>query len=127
MRQARTYALDAAHIRPLVDGYGSALATDMITVDGFPVRFMYREAPDHDIDSGWRFFSGFEDEAYMRDIDRHDVYDVNTIANYDPSIIPLLDAPVGAVFEKTAESERFLHVPGWRPGGAPDRGAPDSD
>ena len=26
------------------------------------------------------------------------IYDVNTIANYDPEIIPLLDAPIGAVF-----------------------------
>jgi len=28
------------------------------------------------------------------------VYDVNTIANYDRDIIPLLDAPPGSAFER---------------------------
>ena len=31
----------------------------------------------------------------MDEASNHGVYDVNTIANYDPDIIPLLDAPVG--------------------------------
>jgi len=57
--------------------------------------------------------SGFEDEQYMSNPDNHAVYDVNTIANYDPSIIPLLDSPIGSVFEKTTESERFVHVSDW--------------
>jgi hypothetical protein len=38
---------------------------------------------------------------------------VNTIANYDPSIIPLLGSPIGSVFEKTTESERFVRVSDW--------------
>jgi len=28
-------------------------------------------------------------------------YNVNTVANYDPEIIPLLDAPVGSAFYRT--------------------------
>ncbi|MBQ2598708.1 MAG: DUF2185 domain-containing protein, partial [Bacteroidales bacterium] len=30
------------------------------------------------------------------------LYDVNTIANYDREIIPLLDSPVGSAFERTS-------------------------
>jgi len=26
---------------------------------------MYREAPDNPAESGWRFVSGYEDDAYM--------------------------------------------------------------
>jgi hypothetical protein len=46
----------------------------------------------------------------MDDHRNHGVYDVNTIANYDESIIPFLGAPEGSAFEKTSESERFLPV-----------------
>jgi hypothetical protein len=31
------------------------------------------------------------------------LYDVNTIANYDPSIIPLLDAPIGSAFGRGSD------------------------
>jgi hypothetical protein len=69
-------------INPLVHGYGGCVASDRITVEGYPVRFMYREAPRNDIDSGWTFFSGFEDDEYINNPNNYGVYDVNTIANY---------------------------------------------
>jgi len=112
---SKQYRLTADQIKPLAEGHGGCIATDMITVDGYPVRFMYREAPDNDVDSGWRFMSGFEDDTYMDAPANHAVYDVNTIANYDPSIIPFLDAPEGSAFEKAPESERFLAVTDWAP------------
>jgi Protein of unknown function (DUF2185) len=31
------------------------------------------------------------------------LYDVNTIANYDPTIIPYLDSPVGSAFGRDAD------------------------
>lgn len=111
----KQFRLTAAQIKPLAEGYGGCIATDKITVDGFPVRFMYRESPDNDMDSGWRFMSGFEDDDYMDDPANHAIYDVNTIANYDPSIIPHLRAPEGSAFEKTPASERFLAVSDWAP------------
>jgi hypothetical protein len=101
-------------IKPLVHGYGGYVASDRITVEGYPVRFMYREAPRNDIDSGWTFFSGFEDDEYINNPDNYAVYDVNTIANYDPSIIPLLDSAIGSVFEKTPESEWFVRISDWK-------------
>ena len=112
---SKTFRLSKDEIAPLAEGHGGCIATDMITVDGCPVRFMYREAPDNDLDSGWRFMSGLENDAYMDDPRNHGVYDVNTIANYDPDIVPLLDAPEGSAFEKTPASERFVPVTDWAP------------
>jgi hypothetical protein len=106
----KQFKLAAGDIEPLVRGYGGCISSDMITVEGYPVRFMYRERPSNDIDSGWRFLSGFENDQYMSNPDNHAVYDVNTIANYDPSIIPLLDSPIGSVLEKSSGSERFVPV-----------------
>ena len=110
----KEYKLTSEEIKPLVQGYGACIATDKITVEGYPVRFMYREEPDNDVDSGWRFMSGFESDDYMDNPDNHGVFDVNTIANYDPSIIPLLDSKIGSVFEKADGDELFNEVTDWK-------------
>ena len=62
---------------------------------------MYREEPDNDIDSGWRFMSGVnEDDDYMDDPSNTGIYDVNTIANYDRSIIPYLNSPIRSCLKR---------------------------
>ena len=68
---------------------------------------MYRESPDHDADSGWRFMTGLESEEYLENSDNLGIYDVNTIANYDQRIIPHLNAPTGSVFERRHGAEDF--------------------
>jgi hypothetical protein len=108
---AKRFKLSAEQIRPLAEGHGACFASDMITVEGRRVAFMYREAPDHESDSGWRFMSGYESAAYMDDDARnHGIYDVNTIANYDPDIIPFLNAPEGSAFERRNGSGPFEAV-----------------
>jgi hypothetical protein len=41
---------------------------------------------------------------------------VNTIANYDPEIIPLLDSPFGSAFARDPQSGRFVEEPFSPPG-----------
>ena len=96
----KQYALHATALRPYAPNRGGCLATDAITVDGRKVGFCYRSTPLNDLDSGWRFFAGDETDEYIADLSHSAVYDINTIANYDPEIIPFLDAPVGAAFER---------------------------
>lgn len=96
----KVYRLAPEQMRPLAPGYGGCIASDRIPVDGLPVGYMYRDEPDNPMDSGWRFLAGDESQEYMDDAGNHGVYDVNTIANYDPAVIPLLDAPVGAAFAR---------------------------
>ena len=96
----KVFKLKAHEIASVAPGRGGCLATDRITVDGLRVGYMYREAPDRREDSGWRFLAGDEDDAYMEDAGRHGVYDVNTIANYDPDILPFLDGAVGSRFAR---------------------------
>lgn len=91
-------------------GHGGCIATDMITCGGCKVAFMYREESSLDQDSGWRFMSGHESDEYMNNPDNHAIYDVNTIANYDPDIIPFLHAPVGAAFERENGTGPFIEV-----------------
>lgn len=109
----KTFKLSKEALRPLAPGRGSCLATDMITVEGLRVGFMYRETPSYRDDSGWRFTAGEESDAYMEDPDHHGVYDVNTLANYDPDILPFLDAPAGSAFERDPESGQLVPVEDW--------------
>ena len=67
----KQFKLAKEEIRPLVEGRGACIATDKITVEGLPVRFLYRAAPDNEVDSGWRFMSGFESDGYMDDPANH--------------------------------------------------------
>jgi len=91
---------------------GGCIATDKITVEGELVDYMIREEPNNDLDSGWQFFSGSEDQDYLDDTDNSTVYDVNTIANYDRAIIPYLDLPIGTQLERIRGTEKFQIIPG---------------
>jgi hypothetical protein len=97
----------------MAEGRGSCFASDMITSGRHRVGFMYREPPDDAGDSGWRFLSGLEDDAYMEDPANIGLHDVNTIANYDPAIIAFLDAPVGAAFERPSADRPLQPAADW--------------
>lgn len=111
----KPFRLRADQLRPIATGHGGCIATDMITCGGRKVAFMYREATKRELDSGWRFMSGFESDDYMNDPDNHAVYDGNTIANCDPDIIPFLDAPYGSAFERENGTGPFVEVLEFEP------------
>ena len=117
-KKTRKFALPAGPVRPLAENRGDCIASDMITVVGRKVGYMYREEADNDGDSGWRFMSGRESRAYMDDAANFSLYDVNMIANYDPDIVPLLNAPAGSAYERQGPSGRFAQIAGepWVPG-----------
>lgn len=95
----KNYKLKAEDIEPLVESKEFCIATDRITVDGMPVGYMYREEPIKDApDSGWRFFFGDESPEYLDVTDNSGIYSLNTLANYDQSIIPYLEKPKGSAF-----------------------------
>lgn len=101
------YKIKAKDIKQYVANYGGCLATKMITQKGLGVNYMYREKPDNDIDSGWRFFSGHETDDYVSNPKNVEVYDVNTIVNYSPDIMPFLDIEEGFALERDLETGRF--------------------
>lgn len=110
MKQNKVFKLSAGQIVQLVPPMGGCIATDRITVDGNKVGYMCRKEPINDIDSGWQFFAGDEDEEYMDNLDNCMVYQVNTIANYDPDIIEFLHAPVGSEFERDEQTGQFIQI-----------------
>jgi hypothetical protein len=91
----------------LLDTGKTCLVTDKITVEGMKVGFMYREEPEDEDDSGWRFMSGTEDEDYMDNPENYLICDVNVVANYDKAIIPMIKKPVGSEWERVEGQDYF--------------------
>ena len=104
----KIFKIPGDQIRRLVPEMGGCFASDRITVDGAPVGYMYREQPDKEVDSGWRFFAGDESQEYADKPENFAIYELNTICNYDPAIIPFLDAPVGSAFARVRGTDRFV-------------------
>jgi hypothetical protein len=105
----KKFKLSADQIKRLIDSSSGCIATDRITVDGCKVGFMYREQPlKSQPDSGWRFMAGDEDDDYMNNSAYHSVYQLNTICNYDPDIIPFLNSEPGTAFIRDENGKLVL-------------------
>ncbi|MBM5574546.1 DUF2185 domain-containing protein [Deefgea sp. CFH1-16] len=112
---SKDYLLDESRMKKVATGHGLCVVSDEVTIEGYPVGLMYREKPSKAGDSGWRFFSGCEENAFLNNPKNHSEFDVNVIANYDSRVIVLLDSPIGSVFEKGPDAEAFVAVTDWSP------------
>ncbi|MFM9904892.1 MAG: DUF2185 domain-containing protein [Pyrinomonadaceae bacterium] len=106
----KKFAIPKESIQNLVPNSGGCLATDRIMVDGHEIGYMYREDSSRLYDSGWCFFAGDEDDNYANDPNRLGIYLVNTVANYDPDILPYIETPAPCAFEKIAGTKTYKRV-----------------
>ena len=90
-----------------MENFGYVMAAKLLVDNKRKVRFMYREEPSNEQDSGWRFFCGDEDQDYADNPDNIAVYDINTILAVDSSIADYLDAAAGNAFEREDENGVF--------------------
>jgi hypothetical protein len=118
-------AFDARHIIDtqhdsddnLVERYiKRCYVTQRVLRDGANVGYLYREAPDRDDDSGWRFTAGDESDEYMDDADNAAYVSVGAVLSKDDSFIDLLDAPIGAAFERDRDTMAFVRETDSRTG-----------
>jgi hypothetical protein len=104
------YVLKPEDIKPLIEQKGYCYASDMITIEGHKVGYMHREAREDDDDSGWRFYSGHETEEYVENEHHFMMFDLNYVANIDPTIIPYLKMRTGAELERDPDADTFSKV-----------------
>jgi hypothetical protein len=97
----------------------SALVSRKIVEDDAPVRFLYRESPGRDIDSGWRVMSGLEDDAYGSDPGNIVVVPLHELARLDRKVDAVLDEPIGSAFERRSGEQDFERVADWETPGDP--------
>lgn len=109
----KTLCIRPEDIRPLLpdwNGPRGCFASDCVMVDGCKVGELYRLEPDRGDegwDSGWNFLAGDEDEEYCDDSRHFSIYDLNTLCNHDPDIIPLLGMPYGTWLERGEDGQFY--------------------
>lgn len=91
------------------ESIGFCLVSNLICLEGKKVGYMYREELEEDSenDSGWRFLAGTEDQEYVDNEANSKVYEVETIADFDPAIIPYLNFPFGSELERVEGKDEF--------------------
>jgi hypothetical protein len=83
--------------------------THNILYDGQQVGYLYREEPDNDDDSGWRFITGNETDEYMDDENNTSFVSLGAVLREDDSFLLLLDRDVGVAFVKD-EQGNFIEL-----------------
>lgn len=101
----KNFKLSAEDIERLIPDMGYGFATDKITVDGKKVKSMVRQSPSAAGDSGWIFYGGGESQEYLDDPTNTSLFNLNTLANYDPDIISFLTYPPGTEIERDSNGE----------------------
>ncbi|WP_317931068.1 DUF2185 domain-containing protein [Halioxenophilus sp. WMMB6] len=87
---------------------GYVIISSEIVLSGKPVGYFYREEPDNENDSGWRFFSGDESQEFADDPQNFMMYNVSTIVELDPSVASYLRHEQPVAFERSGEA--FIQV-----------------
>lgn len=82
-----------------------ALVSKKILEENYKVGYMYREEAHNDIDSGWTFMAGNEDDDYSNNPDNFRLVYVYTVYSLDPDIFNYIDKPVGAKFIRISSSK----------------------
>ena len=106
----KKFKLKPEEIKELTPLTGYSYVSDKITIEGMKIGFMYREKPFEKEDSGWRFLSGTETEEYLDDTTNSMIFDINTVANYDPAIIPYLKSKIGTELERVEGEDDFQEI-----------------
>ena len=91
----------------LISNGGTCYASLKITKEGQMVGYMYREPKEDEDDTGWRFYAGTETDEYVEDPDNFMLYDINTIANIDKAVMPILKKPIGTEWERIEGTNRW--------------------
>ena len=95
--------------KDLADKKLGCFVTDRISMEGAPIQYAERQPANPKYpDSGWKFMAGDETTSYLADRNNIAVFTLNYMANYDESLLSILDAPVGSVYVRNEQGDFVL-------------------
>jgi len=74
------------------------------------IGYCYRETPETNIDSGWRFLYGDEDDEYLDDPAVSVAVYLDEVLSINAALDTILSAPIGMEFEWEDEQQRYLEI-----------------
>jgi len=107
-------------MKKYVENAGSCIVTKSILNGETKFRWLFREEPLNNIDTGWMAFGDSDNDDYVNDPKNLTVVDLNTLINIEPTILNVYEMPIGTdlIFieedgDKFTESNRIsLHTVG---------------
>lgn len=92
---------------------GGLVITKQVIDEQMPPRFVLKDKPGNEHDSGWVIFSGMESDEYTDNPDNFGIYDAKTLLSIHPSpklAEILLNGWIGSVFEYDEDEKRWYDV-----------------
>lgn len=74
------------------------------------IGYCYRDEPETNIDSGWRFLHGDEDEEYLSNPVNSEAVYPDEMISINPALDIILGSPVNSEFEWNEEEERYVEI-----------------
>jgi hypothetical protein len=86
------------------------VSNHLIGPEGVPVAFAFRTEALDPQDSGWNFWSGGETDLFIKESSNFERHPLKHFLDLDRSLLEIVDAEVGSVWEKDPESEAWVEV-----------------
>jgi len=90
-----------------------ALVSEMCFEKKQYIRYLYREAPHNDQDSGWRMSTGIESDDYMKDIKNIRLSNIGWLLDNDPSLLEPLKGKQGDAFKRDYKTSKWKKISGF--------------
>lgn len=88
-----------------------ALVSKLCFDDNLPIRFLYKTVPEHLNDTGWRMFTGYEDEEYLaNELANLLPVPVTKMCEMDKGLSELISFNAGTVWERTPDNDTWERV-----------------
>lgn len=87
-----------------------AMVSRMVTADNKPILWIFRDEPEDKEDSGWRIFSGDEEEDYFDEEDNFDWLTVAELLEKEPTIEPFIKHNPNSEFERDSVEDAWVEV-----------------
>ena len=82
-------------MKKYVENTGSCIVTKSILNGETKFRWLFREEPLNNIDTGWMAFGDSDNDEYVNDPKNLTVVDLNTLINIEPTILNVYEMPIG--------------------------------
>jgi len=88
-----------------------ALVSKLCFDENIPIRFLYKTVPEHLNDTGWRMYTGYEDDEYLaNELANLLPVPVTKMCEMDDSLTELVTFNAGTVWERTPDNDSWERV-----------------
>jgi len=92
-----------------------ALVSNMCFQKDETIRFVYREVADNNDDSGWRMFTGHENDEYANDQKNIQIVKIESLLDFDRSLFDPIKNGNYYAFERMNKKDKWEIIEDWKP------------